>query len=630
MTGREPTLDDELQLSDYLQILRRRWPWVALTTAAIMMLAVVVTVARPETFAATAHVSLGNSAAQEAITDPLFDNARTADRELSNEVNLAQSDAVRSDVEAQLGEEPEIEITADDESDSLRFTATAGNADDAALFANTWAEVYVEYKRREATDSIAEAITVFEADLTDLRDERRALRGPIDELEDQLIAAPTPERQAQLQTQLDRLNTELSTEFNLLDTRIEAVAENITQLELNRRLAATGTARVVQVAASPLEPTNGSLARNLVLATFVGLMAGVAAAIVVESLDRTIKSTEDLAAFGPPVLGVIPAPGKAFPEHELPLATMRHVGTPVAEGYQKVRTALEFALLGREINSLLITSANQSEGKTTLSINLAWAMSAVDHRVALVDVDFRRPRIHEVFNCPPKPGISDNLLSDIPLKQLALRVDEHGSRNLIVIPTGTEPPSPADFVASPAFTSLIRNIEAQADLVVLDAPPVLPVSDAPSIGRQVDAVVVAVKAGSTRRDQLAETLEDLGGVGADVIGLCLVGGKSSGLYESYGPDSESPNRRRLRKRPAQATPTRPPSTPPARRQPTKQATTRPANQQPEKAKKPSADSITVDVRDRADESKKTSVGYGGTRKSTRRVIQDDDSTSTPD
>ncbi|MEM8924727.1 MAG: polysaccharide biosynthesis tyrosine autokinase [Actinomycetota bacterium] len=543
MNTRDFRSDDELQLNDYLRILRRRWIWVALTTVVVVALAVVVTLVQDPTYAATAHVSLGNSAAQDAIQDPLFANARTADRELSNEVNLAQSDAVRVDVEAELDLEPVIDITADDESDSLRFTAEAPDPDDAADHANTWAEFYVEYKRREATDSIAEAIGVFEADLADLRAERRELRKPLDDLEDQYAVAPTPEQQAQVQARIDRLTAELRTEFDLIDTRVQGVAQNITQLEMNRRLASTGTARVVQVAATPQEPTNGSLARNLVLASFVGLMAGVAAAIVVESLDRTIKTAEDLAFLDVPVLGVIPAPGRMIPEHELPLATMRHVGTPVAEGYQKVRTALEFALLGRQINSLLITSANQSEGKTTLSINLAWAMSAVDHRVALVDVDFRRPRVHEVFDCPAQPGLSDNLLSDIPLPQLALRVDEHGSRNLIVIPTGTEPPSPADFVASPAFTTLIRKIEAQADLVVLDAPPVLPVSDAPSIGRQVDAVIMAVKAGSTTRDQLIDALEDLRGVGADVIGLCLVGQKSSSLYESYGPDP-TPNRRR--------------------------------------------------------------------------------------
>ena len=544
MSTRDLRSDDELQLNDYLLILRRRWLWVTLTATLVVAIALVVTLVQRPSYSATARVSLGNSAAQDAIQDPLFANARTADRELSNEVNLAQSDAVRLDVEEALGTEPDIDITADDESDALRFTAVAADPATAALHANTWAEFYVEFKRREASDSIAEAITVFEVDLAELRAERRELRAPIEELEDQLASAPTPEARAVLQARIDRLSAELGTEFDLLDTRVQAVAQNITQLEMNRRLASTGTAKVVQAAAPPAEPTNGSLPRNLTLAVFVGLMGGVAAAIVIESLDRTIKSAEDLAFLDVPVLGVVPAPGKLVPEDELPLATMRHVGTPVAEGYQKVRTAVEFALLGRKINSLLITSANQSEGKTTLSINLAWALSAVDHRVALVDVDFRRPRVHEVFGCGPMPGLSDNLLAGIPLPQLALRVDEGGSRNLIVIPTGTTPPSPADFVASPAFTTLIRKIEDQADLVVLDAPPVLPVSDAPSIGRQVDAVILAVKAGSTTRDELIEALDDLRGVGADVIGVCLVGLRSSTLYEGYGGETTTKRGRR--------------------------------------------------------------------------------------
>lgn len=550
MTGHQYRADDELQLTDYLRILQRRWIWVVLATTVVVSLALIVSLVRDPTYTATAQVSLGNSAAQEAIQDALFDNVRTADRELSNEVNVALSDTVHDEVVRILGVEPDISISADDESDSIRFVSTAATADESADHANTWAEVYVDTKRREATESIAEAVAVFEADLADLRAERNELRQPLDVLEDDLATATTEEQQALLQGRINRLSAELSTEFELLDLRVQRVVENITQLELNSRLASTGTARVVQVAAPPQSASNGSLLRNLVLALVVGVVSGGAAAILVESLDRTIKSTEDVASMGVPVLGSIPLPDRNFPEAELPLATMRHVGTPVAEAYQKVRTALEFALLGRQINSLLITSPNQSEGKTTLSVNLAWAMSAVDHRVALVDVDFRRPRVHEIFNCPAQPGLSDNLLSGIPLPQLALRVDEHGSRNLIVIPTGTEPPSPADFVASPAFTSLIRSIESQADLVVLDAPPVLPVSDAPSIGRQVDAVIVTVKAGSTTRDQLMDTLDDLRGVGADVIGVCVVGSRSSSQYGTYAADSSRGQRRRTRSREA--------------------------------------------------------------------------------
>ncbi len=139
--------------------------------------------------------------------------------------------------------------------------------------------------------------------------------------------------------------------------------------------------------------------------------------------------------------------------------------------------------------------------------------------------------------------MSDNLLEDIPLNKLALRVDDD-RRNLVIIPTGTRPPSPADFVASPAFAGLIGRLENEADLVVLDAPPILPVSDALSMARQVDAVIVVAKAGSTSRDQLAETLDALRAVGADVLGVCLVGVKS--VPARYGYEDNEPRRSRRR------------------------------------------------------------------------------------
>lgn len=528
--------DAELQLSDYLSILRRRWLWVAGVVLATLAAATALTMVRGTRYQATAQVALGDSAAQEAIRSTSYNNVGAANRELSNEVNLAYSDAVTTEVVSQLAVEPSVVVAPDDTSDALRFEATALTPDEAALHANTWAQVYVDVKRRQASDSITEAVGAFQQDLANLRLERQDLRRPLDALEDQLALAQ-PEERAGIQVRVDRMANDLAVELNLLDTQIESVARNISSLELNGRLAATGTAQIVQVAAPPTNASSGSLARTLVLAAIVGLLAGAALALVIENLDRTIKTTDDLVAFGVPILGGVPGPGRTMPESELALATMRHTGTPVAEAYQKVRTAVEFARLGREINSLLITSPNQSEGKTTLSVNLAWAMSAVDHRVALVDVDFRRPRVHDVFDCPAEPGMSDNLLADIPLPQLALRVDEAGSRNLIVIPTGTRPPSPADFVASPAFTSLIRRIETEADLVIMDAPPVLPVSDAPSIGRQVDGVVMVVKSGSTTRDQLSEALADLEGAGAHLIGVVMVGlPPSARRYAKYGED----------------------------------------------------------------------------------------------
>jgi len=543
MTG-DARVEEELQLTDYLTILRRRWVWVLLSTAAVLSGAVAITAFSTPSYTATAQVALGNSAAQEAIRTGNSNNAYAAIRELSNEVNLAVSDAVTDNVEEQLGLIPDVAIEPAENSDALTFTSVAATADNAALHANTWAEVYVETKRKQATDSIEAAIEDFKTDLTSLRAERQTLQQPLDRIDDQIAAAADEASQAALQRSRDRMAADLSLEFEILDSQASSLAVDITNLQLSSRLAGTGTASIVQVAAPPQSATNSSPARTLVLATIVGLILGAVVALIVDNLDRTIKTTDDVASLGVPVLGGIPLPGRSIPESELALATMRYTGTPMAEAYQKTRTAVEFALLGREINSLLITSPNQSEGKTTLAVNLAWAMSAVDHRVALVDVDFRQPRVHKVFDCSAFPGLSDNLLTGIPLPQLALRVDEHGSRNLIVLPAGTQPPSPADFVASPAFSSLIKKIEAEADLVVLDAPPVLPVSDAASIGRQVDAVIVVVKAGSTTRDQLINTLDDLKGVGADVIGVCVMGLRSSSTAYGYAPDERRSRRRK--------------------------------------------------------------------------------------
>ncbi|MEL6982375.1 MAG: polysaccharide biosynthesis tyrosine autokinase, partial [Actinomycetota bacterium] len=312
--------------------------------------------------------------------------------------------------------------------------------------------------------------------------------------------------------------------------------------ELDSELARTGTARVIQLAAPPRDDANPPLSRNLILGAVIGLVVGCAAALAADNLDRTIKTADDIS--GVPVLGAIPKPGRELRQRDMSLATMNHTGTAVAEAYQKVRTSVEFAVLGRRLTSLLITSPNQSEGKTTTSSNLAWAMSAVDHRVVLADVDFRRPRLHEVFGCRLKPGLSDNLLKQIPLNKLALRVDDD-RRNLVIIPTGTRPPSPADFVAAPAFAGLIDRLENEADLVVLDAPPILPVSDALSMARQVDAVIVVAKAGSTGRDQLQETIDALRAVGADVLGVCLVGVRSD--PSRYGYEQNEPKRSRRRR-----------------------------------------------------------------------------------
>lgn len=538
MVSASGAVADELELADYLRIMRRRWLWIVVPAVAVCALATALTATQSPSWSASAQVSVGGSAAQEAISGGGPSGAAGV-RELSNEVDLAASDQVREEVANRLGTTPDVDIAAAESSDAILFTATAPTADAASDAANTWADVYVETKRQDAIDSIDSAVEAFQSDLADLRTERTTIRKPLDDLEDKLAGDLTDEDRAVLEGQLTRLQNDLEPDLNVVDAKVDAVAASIAELQLSSRLAAAGAARVVQVAAPPQHPTNASLERNLLLGLVIGLILGAAVALLVENLDRTIKGPDDIAALGLPLLGGIPEPARPLEDGELALATLRHPRSPVAEAYQKVRTAVEFALLGREINSLLITSPDQGEGKTTSAANLAWAMSAVDHRVALIDVDFRRPRIHRIFECPLQPGLSDYLRTGVPLEQLAVRVGTPGSRNLVVIPTGALPPNPGEFVASPTFAAVIRDLEQQADLVILDAPPVGPVSDAVSIGRIVDAVIVVARSGRTTRDQLRATVDSLRQVGADVIGVCLVGVASSEYGSYYGNDDQA-------------------------------------------------------------------------------------------
>ncbi len=199
---------------------------------------------------------------------------------------------------------------------------------------------------------------------------------------------------------------------------------------------------------------------------------------------------------------------------------------------------MQFALLGEDVKSILVTSANESEGKTTTSSNLAWALAAVGNRVVLADIDFRRPRVHEVYGLPREPGLSNHVVDNTPLDKLVFHIEDD-DQELAVVPSGTTPHSPGDFLASPAFLESLRWLEAESDLLVLDAPPVLPVSDTLAIARHVGRTILTASAGSTTFEQLQAAVDALRAAGANIAGVVLIGGKQDRSYGSYAYQQHS-------------------------------------------------------------------------------------------
>ncbi len=499
----------ESELGAYVAVLRRRWVWVAIPLLLIPLLIAIVTITRPDVYVATARVLLRATAAQEAVDDGAT-NTGLLDRSLENEISLALSDSARLSVAERLNapvdDLPKIDVSRDGRADVLRFSVRERTPVAAAAAANVWADTYVELKQQEAEASITGAIERLTARLDDARDRRTAADGDAGQIA-------------------------------VIDAQIASLTDSIVRLDLSGELALSGTARVITVANEPVNRANASLTRNLALALIAGALLGVAAGLAAESLDRTITDEGDLERIGVVTLGVVERLPRGVSSEHLERMTLDQPDSRFADSHHKIRTAIEFASLGIDLQALAVTSANRAEGKTTLAMNLAIAMASSGKQVVLADADLRRPRINEAAGIARTPGLADSVLSSARLVDVA-RPIEHGPRDLVVIPSGTIPPNPASLISSAPFAKLTSELRSECDLVVFDTPPVLPVADALALSPLVDAIVVVVEAHQTRRPDLERTLDLLQKAGATVLGVVLVnvkGGKAANYaYDAVG------------------------------------------------------------------------------------------------
>ena len=190
------------------------------------------------------------------------------------------------------------------------------------------------------------------------------------------------------------------------------------------------------------------------------------------------------------------------------------------EAYRGLRTNIQFLALDESINVIQITSSLAGEGKTTTATNLAVVLARAGHRVALVDADLRRPRIHEVFDVPPTPGLTDILLGTAP-KDVVSVIKIGGEHRISVYTAGTIPSNPSEMLSGRRMKRILEQMGEHYDFVIVDSAPILPVSDSVAVAGFVDAVVVVAHAGRVTKGDVQETLERLDRVAAPVIGLVL-------------------------------------------------------------------------------------------------------------
>jgi capsular exopolysaccharide synthesis family protein len=282
-----------------------------------------------------------------------------------------------------------------------------------------------------------------------------------------------------------------------------------------------GTAPVsVEVVAPPQlssKPVSPDPFRNISIGLGLGLLAGIALAAAVRSLDSTIKSSEELAALidGKPVLGTIPFDPVA---KQRPLVVDEDPFRPRVEAFRKVRTNLQFIDIDQPRKVLLFTSPLPEEGKSSSACNLAIMLAQSGRRVLLIEADLRRPRAVGYLGLPGAVGVTDVLLG---------RCTEHeaiqiwGDGMFAVLASGSLPPNPGDLLASQQARQLIARLRDRYDTVLIDAPPLLPFADAASIAPSTDGVILMVRHSRTRNEHVRRAVEALKAVDVPILGSLL-------------------------------------------------------------------------------------------------------------
>lgn len=304
---------------------------------------------------------------------------------------------------------------------------------------------------------------------------------------------------------------------------------------------------VVKNADLPTTPMAPRPMRNIALGIFLGLLGGFGIAVLREVLDTKVRTKDDLEEISDAsLLGGIPFDNDA-PKHPLILHTDPSSGR--AEAFRALRTNLQFVDATQHPRTIVVTSSIGGEGKSTSTANLAVALAESGARVCVIEADLRRPRLPQYFGLESGIGLTDVLIGRHELDDV---LQPFGRLSLELLGAGPTPPNPSELLGSAGMRELQATLLKRFDYVLIDAPPVLPLTDAAVLATQTDGVIVVIGSGIVTRDMLGDALDSLANVNGNLLGLVLnrmPRDRSGGYYDyryEYKPDEPEEGRRRLR------------------------------------------------------------------------------------
>jgi succinoglycan biosynthesis transport protein ExoP len=405
----------------------------------------------------------------------------------------------------QTPEELAKHVFADAPTDSTLLTITADDPDPerAAAIANSLSQLLISSSPAiQGVQSDLQAS--IQAQLKATLEQITATQADVERLA--ALKSPTPANLATLEGLQGRLVTLRATYASLLSASAGSASNLLS---------------VVEPAIAPDAPISPRTLLNTLLAAVVGLLLAAAVAAIVEYLDDRVKNAEmvqDVAALS--TLGSVGRMNIGRGRQEFyRLATLINPRSAVAEAYRALRTNIEFASVDTPIRSLVVTSSRPHEGKTVTASNLAVAFAQADRRTILVDADLRKPGVHAMFGIPNEDGLTTMLRDEkVGVAKIAHATEQP---NLRIVTTGPLPPNPAELLGSQRMRRAIDRLTAEADILIFDTPPVQVVVDAVIMSSYLDATVLVVDVGRSRRGALRQSAEALARANAKVLGVIL-------------------------------------------------------------------------------------------------------------
>lgn len=400
----------------------------------------------------------------------------------------------------------------------------------------------VEYQKQKGkVDSLLDALRA---------ESRRQLAG----VEEQYLAAVTTERA--LSAEIDRyrkeafelgpkivLFNELARKKKGFEDKYSILVARLSTTEMTGRMndrMDSANVRRLDPALVPTDPVSPKLQVNVTVAAMLSLMAGVGLVMLLTFLDRSVKSAEDAQqSAGVPVLGVIPMLADSEltsnDDRARDLYVHQHPTSRTAECCRSLRTNIMFSAADRQLKTLVVSSANPREGKTTSVFYLGTTMAQSGQRVLLVDTDMRRPRLHTSMNVSRQNGLTNLLLGEDKYDDVIKATE---IPNLFVLPCGPLPPNPAELIMTKRFEVVLAELGKRFDRVILDSPPLQAVTDAVVLSKLADGVILVVRASKTLREEVKRSARQIRDVEGAIYGVILnefdVTHRGSYYYSYYG------------------------------------------------------------------------------------------------